>query len=710
MKKIFFAAPLAAALCFLFPSFAFSEVTVINPAPGSYANLQSLVIEANGGEEVYYSFSGSDPMAQGFAYDGPVLLDVTGNVELRVAAVGKDQKKSEIKVAFSVEPAQTQNEEHAAFLKSFESGPCFDYEAGSKISVPFSMSYSFFQNPKFEKGREISISKKATMERYVPINLTDGSNVWRYALHVLPASIGALSRAEVPFRVEGWTKLVFTDPKSIYSLDGSWWQPAGKILSLDRGGQNKIYYQSADYSPENPVSKIILPPKPQLSVRRQSDGSVKVRVADSSKDSDKYALAASPLAKARIISSGLYKELLVDAFPGDKIEDELPVDVYYDGVLQGTLFADIYVNRLTPNVPVIKSSASSSYSRDDVWVSASCGPKLKIYFSVSNPVEIEPSFEGLDLASLKYAQGEYNLYGGQKITLFGDTEKILAYKVSFYSEDEAGVQSASADYSVVIDKYNYYVDPAASGEAADGSPFAPYKDLSLLSKIVRSKQFARFFIKGSVALPPGEITVNNNVEFCGVEDARVHLPANSVIVMKNAGLYAQNVVFEKESAASSSKKLRGAAKALTNFFMLDNSAATFKNCEIIARFSGDGKAFNCSSSSLRLESTGVAANAEGYACAVNASGSSKVNVVSSRVLSVADTAVAFSSSGGTWTLDNNFAQVTGRMGRPAEFVDALVSMTNNKFTSEIHGKADGFQSVYAAGKTQFLADEGNVYK
>ena len=668
------------------------------------------MIEANGGEEVYYSFSGSDPMAQGFAYDGPVVLDVTGNVELRVASVDKAQARSEIKINFTVEPSQTENEEQNAFLKSFESGPCFDCQTGSKISVPFSMSYSFFQNPRFEKGREISVSKKATMERYVPINFTDGARVWRYTLHLLPSEVGALSRAEVPFKVEGWTKLVFTDPKRIYSIDGSWWQPAGQIITLDRSLENKALFQSAEYSPENPVSKILLPPKPQLSVRRQSDGSVKIRVSEKSKNADKYALAASPSAKTRVFSSGLYPELIVDAFPGDKIEGEIPVDVYYEGVLQGTLFADVYVNRLTPNVPVVKSSAASTYSRDDVWVSASCGPKLKIFYSVSNPVEITPSFERLDLASLKYAQGEYNLYGGQKITLFGDTEKILAYKVSFYSEDEAGVQSASADYSVVIDKYNYYVDPAASGEAADGSPFAPYKDLSQLSKIVRSKQFARFFIKGSVALPPGEISVNNNVEFCGVGDARVHLPANSVIVMKNAGLYAQNVIFEKESAASSAKKLRGAAKALTNLFMLDNSAATFKNCEIIARFSGDGKAFNCSSSSLRLEATGVAADAEGYACAVNASGSSKVSVVSSRVLSVADTAVAFSSTGGSWTLDNNFAQVTGRMGRPAEFVDTLVSMTNNKFTAEIQGKTEGFQSVYAAGKTQFVEDKGNIYK
>lgn len=705
MKKLFFA-----TIFFIAQLSLFAEVTIVNPAPGSYANLQTLVIEANGGEDVYYSFSGTDPLSQGFAYDGPVVLDVTGNVELRVAAVDASQNKTEQKVFFSVEAAQTESEENNAFLKSFETGPCFDFSAGSKMQIPFALGYSFLSSQEFEKGREISISKKATMERYLPINISDGQKIWRYVLHVLPAEPGALSRVDVPFKIEGWTNIVFNDPKMIYSLDGSWWTGGSKIAVIDRNVSNEVYFQSAEYSEQNPVTKILLPPKPALSVVRESDGSVKIKAASDGAAKQKFFLAASPLSKTRLVAQGLFSELSIDAFPGEKIEEQLPVEVYCDQVYQGTLYADISVNRLTPNVPVIKSSATSSYARDDVFVTASCGPKLKVFYSVSNPVEISPNFDGLDLKELKYAQGEYSLYDGQKIALFGDTEKILAYKVSFYSQDEMGVQSATAEYSVAIDKYNYYVDPDSDSAEPDGSPFAPFKDLTSLAKIARSKQFSRFFVKGTVALNPGEISVPNNVEFVGVGDARVSLPANCVLVLKNAGLYAQNIVWEKQNAVSPSKKLRGAAKALTSFFVLERSAATFKDCEIVARFSGDGKAFNCSSSSLKLESTGVTSNAEGYSCAVNSSGSSKISVLSSRVLSVADTAVAFSANGGELVLDNNFVQVTGRMGRPAEFVDALVSLTNNKFTAQVHGASDAAKSLYVGGKTKFLSNQGNVYK
>lgn len=706
MKNLFFA-----ALFLVFGFSLFAEVTIVNPAPGSYANLQTLVIESNEGEEIFYSFSGSDPLAQGFAYDGPVVLDVTGNVELRVAVVDALQNRTEEKINFYVETVETENPEINEFVKGLQGGgPCVEYSAGEKLTIPFALGFSFSGEEKFEQGKEISISKKATMERYLPLNLTDGSNKWRFVLRVSPVEPGALSRADVPFAVEGWTKIVFTDPKKIYSLDGSWWQSGAKALFIDRNETNELYFQSAEYSSDNPVSKITLPKKPEIEAERQADGSVVVRIARNTPDAQKYSLGASALSKTRLIGPGIHSELVLDAFPGDKIETQLPVDVYYDKVCQGTLFVDISLNRLTPNVPVIKSSAANSYARDDVVISATCGPKLKIFCSVSNPVQIEPSFNNLDLTSLKYVQGEYNLYKGQKISLFGDTEKILAYKVSFYSEDEAGVKSATADYSVVIDKYNFYVDSSATNSAGEGTPFAPFTDLSGLAKIAQSRQFARFYIKGAAQLPPGELSLTSNVEFAGVDDARVVLAANTVLVLKNAGLYAQDIIFEKSPAPLPAKKLRAAAKALTSFFILDHSAATFKNCELIGRFAGDGTIFNSVASSLSLESTGVTANAEGYSCAINASSGSKISVVNSRALSVADTAVAFSFTGGQALLENNFAQVSCRVGRPAEFIDCSVSLSNNKFTADVQNKSAGYKAIYTAGSTAFIKDSGNIIK
>ena len=647
-------------------------------------------------------------MAQGFAYDGPVVLDVTGNVELRVVSVDPNQNRNEQKIFFSVEQKQSENEEQNAFLKSFETGPCFDLVAGQKIQIPFSLNYSFFKNKDFEKGREISVSKNATMERFVPINLSDGSSVWRYVIRVLPAEAGVLTKRDAPFVARDWSTLVFNDPKKMYSLDGDWWQGAGKVVEINRSAVNYVYCQSVDFSSENSVEKFSLPPKPVLKAERDYDGCLVITAIGN--DGESFELAASSLSRNKLISEGLFKSLVLDTFPGDKIEERLAVDVYSDQVFQGVLFIDVLVNRSTPFAPKIVSSANSPYARDDVRLSAQLDPKVKIFYSVSNPIAIEPSFEPLDLSSLRFAHGDYNLYHGQSLTLFGDTERILAYQVSFYSEDENGMKSASSDYSVVIDKYNYYVDPASQAEEQDGSPFAPFKDLSRLSKIANKKSFSRFYIKGTVALNSGEVSINNNVEFCGIDDAHIVVPANSALAIKNAGLYSQNIFWEKVEPPSVSKKLRAAAKALTNLFILEHSAATFKNCQAVARFSGDGRVFNCSASTLSLDSTGVTSEAQGYSCVVASTGNSKLIVKNSRLLCIADTAVALSLSGGSLDFENNFAQITGRMGRPAEFIDCSVRLVDNKFSADTQNKTDGYKSVYVAGKTVFTEDKGNIYK
>ena len=703
MKKIFFAS------IFLIAQIAlFAEVTIVNPAPGDYANAQTLVLESNGDEELYYSFSGTDPLTQGFAYDGPVILDVTGNVELRVVSVDHNQNRSEQKIYYTVTPSQTENEEKNAFLKSFETGPCFDLIAGNKIQIPFSMSYSFFVNKNFEKGKEISVSKNATMERYVPINLTDGSKVWRYVIRVLPAQAGALTKRDVPFTTRDWSTIVFLDPKKIYSLDGEWWESSGKLAQIDRSKNNSLYCQGVDFSAENSVETFSLPAKPVLKSERGFDGSLEIYAVG--KNGEAFELASSSASNSKLISDGLFSKLVIDTFPGDKIEERLAVDVYNEKVYQGVLYIDILVNRSTPPAPKIISSSASSYARDDVRVSAQLDPKLKIFFSISNPVEIAPSFDAPDFESLKFEHSDYNFYQGQNITLFGDTERILAYQVSFYSEDESGAKSSTSDYSVVIDKYNYYVNSMSQVQEQDGSPYAPFKDLSKLSKIANKKNFSRFFIKGDVMLNPGEITITNNVEFCGIDDAHVFVPANSVLVVKNAGLYAQNIFWEKTKPPAVSKKLRAAAKALTNLFIFEHSAATFKDCQAVARFSGDGRVFNCLSSALSVEAMGVTSEAQGYSCVIASTGNSKLNIKGSRILSIADTAVAISTNGGSLNFDNNFAQITGRMGRPAEFVDCSVRIVNNRFMSEVQNKADGYKSVYKAGSTVFTEDKGNIYK
>lgn len=714
-KNIFF----ALSLFSFFATALFAEVTVVNPVPGNFANAQTLVIESNADEEIYYSFSGADPLSSGFAYDGPVLLDVVGNIELRVAVISKDLKQSEIKISYSVTPAVVQNAEHASFFSALERESVFEYVAGEKISVPFSLNYAFGENRNlslFERGKEISISREATNEQFVPISFSDGQSEWRYVIHVAPAQAGILSRRKVPFEVVDWTHLVFTDPKMIYSLDGSWWYSSRDEVTLDRSVVNTVYFQSADFSHENPVTKIVLPPKPALEVSRLYGGAVKVSVHEnpSTNNSEthsqfEYQISSSPLAKQRVVSDGLYSEVLLDVFEGDKIEDRIPFDIFFDGVFQGTLFAFIELNRSAPNVPAIRLSTENYYSRENVTVSASVAKNLKLFAGISDAIEIPLTFEMPNPAALNFSEPIFMPYDGKEITLFADTEKILAYKISFYSEDSLGVKSATVSRTVIVDKYNFYVDASSKNAEEDGTPFAPFKDLSQISKIANSNEFSRFVIKGEAQMGSGEVSLASNVEFIGMNDAKIVFPETCAILMKNAGFFARDITMEKILKNASSKIPRASAKALTNMFVFENSAATFNNCEIVSNFSGDGIVFNLSHSALSLEKTVVANTAQGYSSVLNALGSN-VKIFGSRFLCVSDTAVCVSVNGGTFELRETFLQSSARMARIAEFLGASVVLEKNSFSAQGSRLASNEELIYKNSQTKILKDFGNVFQ
>ena len=79
-----------------------ADVKIVNPVKGVWANKQLLVLELSEGENAYYSLNGSDPRESGFAYDGPVALDVSGDVEVRIASVDASGAFREYRVSYTL--------------------------------------------------------------------------------------------------------------------------------------------------------------------------------------------------------------------------------------------------------------------------------------------------------------------------------------------------------------------------------------------------------------------------------------------------------------------------------------------------------------------------------------------------------------------------------------------------------------------------------
>ncbi|MCR4954778.1 MAG: chitobiase/beta-hexosaminidase C-terminal domain-containing protein, partial [Treponema sp.] len=91
MKKL---ASVFFSLIFLFSSIELTaQINVLSPVEGTWANKQMLVIDDSDNNEYLYSINGSDPELFGFAYDGPVLIDMTGEVELQIKKLGSRDSK-----------------------------------------------------------------------------------------------------------------------------------------------------------------------------------------------------------------------------------------------------------------------------------------------------------------------------------------------------------------------------------------------------------------------------------------------------------------------------------------------------------------------------------------------------------------------------------------------------------------------------------------
>ena len=75
-------------LLLLLPLPLFAEINLLSPVEGEFANRQMLVIDNSSGGDFFYSIDGADPETFGFAYDGPVLIDLDGPVELKITKSG----------------------------------------------------------------------------------------------------------------------------------------------------------------------------------------------------------------------------------------------------------------------------------------------------------------------------------------------------------------------------------------------------------------------------------------------------------------------------------------------------------------------------------------------------------------------------------------------------------------------------------------------
>ena len=697
MKKCLF------VLAFLLTTCLLSAQRILSPVPGTWSNKQSLVLDVNDGSECFYSYSGTDPLVSGFAYDGPVLIDATGDVTVRVVSIN-GEKKEELTVSFTVQESENPFEADTlenAFIEKICESPMVVYSFGAAVQIPTRLRYALGDGAKpFMDGRTLSLAPGNRLSRYLPCIVTDGRFRWRFVIFVSGGEAGILAKKDVPFEMSSWNEFIWRGEKLIYSIDDEMWSADTKPKYIDRTVPHVVRWQSVAYEKGNPVQAFLLPPMPSIDVRSLKKSKGPVTFAISGDSRYRMELLSSGVSGDVPGNVGLFTQTVFDTFTGDAIEGKAVFALYCDGVFQGTLDAEYAIDNQPPLMPEFASNVGTYYARSSVDVRILSEANSEVFYAVSNPIEVDASNMDDHDALDKIEVGNFHVYGGIPIRLKSGNDKAQFYKVCAYATDAAGNTSNVSEYRVVIDEYNYYLDASASPLGADGSKNHPFASFQKALAVINKGRFARFYVSGTFELPMTENVISSNCEFISVKDARFVLPPTGSIILQTASLSAKNCVFEKE-AGDETVRSNGA------FFKLENAAVSLTNCEVVGVFGQNGTAFNANSSVLDFVSTGLTVQSDVYACGISAT-DSKVTSRDSRFSAIAQTAVNFSVQGGLFELRSSDCKVVSHLGRIAELTRTNARITGSSYTGEFDGNLSAVLPIWQDEKTLMLENSDNT--
>lgn len=672
-------------LCLLLPHFlseALYSQNVLNPVNGTWANKQVLIIDLEPGENAFYSFGSQNPETFGLAYDGPVLLDVDGEVKLNVLVAKNNGQKILEVVNYSVKPAEMPYEDQARdFIQKVEFSGVYDYNAGSQLHIPSSLEYCLGRIPDgFEKGTVLSVPEGCIVSRFVPCTLSSGKDLWRFIIKIQPVISGTFSRKDVPFEISDWEDIKFSDLKLLYKLDDEYWMQKKTGARIDRSKNHMISWQSINYSKDNDVNYFVIPPKPELVVTEGEKGSVSVKFAEGTPEGYKIGILS-----ASGTGSELYDSIQIDTFQGDAWSGKLNLGIYYDSVYQGKKSIDFNVYKKIPKKPEFISSAKDFVSRKPVTLKIKSDGAKEIYYSVQGPVVLENENYEESSSMLLNLQGSSFKRYSKPLTFEASMDGACLYKIQSYSIDGKNEKSSVAVYSIIIDQCNFYINPDSDAAVSDGSEKAPFKSFAEFLPYLNQTRFANVRISGDVALPKGNTLITTNCQISGDEHSKLIVPLNSSLVVRNSSLTLKNCLIEHAGF--------GGKTSTECVFNVVYGVLDFTDCEILVPFARSGNFIKAEKSVVNFNHTGATVTSRSYASVV-ASVDSKIFVRDSIISSISETSVLFSVQGGLFELGGSNCKISGTIGRIAELFDSQSVIRNNLFQAEISRPAGSIKSVY----------------
>lgn len=674
----------------------FAQINLVNPVAGTWSNKQILVIDNTQAGDYYYSINGSDPERFGFAYDGPVLLDMSGDITLKVTFVARNGKKESTSVNYKVVENDAYAASYGVFISSFYDSGIINYSAGSVITIPDNLQYSLGLPPDlYITGQDLFLAENSVLTRCIPCVIWDKSAdlKWRFVIQTFPQNAGIYSRRDVPFIITDWNTITFTDNNLIYKIDSEYWELPKKPKTIDRTKSHMISWQSIEFEVGNPVEFFVLPPKPDICTKTDENGGLTFYFDGD----DSYAM--SVLSTDGKQYQELFTELGADTFYGDKVSGVMEVGIFSNSVYQGEMELPYKVDKRPPASPMIVSNVQNFYSREPVQLHIQGEENSLVYVAVSNPLEIPESdkaYEENDEIFMNVKANDFRLIDGvqKDITLKANGTGAVFYKICAYSKNGENTSQVT-EYKVLIDQYNYYFDASSKSEIADGTKQNPFKDFDKCLEVINLSNNASLKVKGNIVVPAGKHFLTSNVSFINNGNASLTFEPDSSIVAKNAGVEFADFRIQGKKSNSST---------IIPLFKLENSVLTLTNCEAGIEFGKNGTFIDAYKSVANINNTIASITAVNYASFLSAV-QSHISVKSSTLNAVSDTCVLFSCNQGDISAVSNSMKVSGNAGRIAELFSNEALFEKNLFNAQLT-KSKKMSPIYA-DKTSSVVSHGN---
>ena len=691
--------------CFLFffiSSFIFAKNSyILSPVEGQWSNYQSIVIDVPEGATAFYSFTGDNPLYSGFAYESPVLLELEGNVNLKVVILNKDDSVIEESVNFSVNKKPL----NVSFYKDTQTQALIKLSENN-ISIPSYMRFAFGDDKSFFlKGKTLSVDSKNSLEQILPLQIQDENNFYRFMVKI-PANFSTeenkiiqtdddsdilqeddftVRRIEkklshCPFQIEfvDWTKIKISSDENIYiCLDDNVWQTGSFDLEVSRDISHTLsWINIKDLNPEEFIPEqfkiyySIIPVKPTLNLVQDKTKVIEVSLSDKNFE---FEILQNQKGSNLKIDGFRSNKYFIDTVYGNDLVSKIETKIFYDGVYQGNLISDFSIDKMPPKSPEAILSDNNFFVRNPIEIKFNSDEK--IFYVLKSKEIFSGELKNLELEisrNFAFDSSSAIELENDSLILYEDNPNAVFYNLAYFSKDDSGNVSEVSYYQVLIDSYNYYIEANSNSTnyLQNGSAAHPFSSFEQVLPFLENNKLIKIHAEGNFSNVP-QLNFYSPCEIVSENGARFSFEKNCFVSVDSTELKISNCVLEQNSVNNDDFSQQ-------NLFKLNNAILTLDNCETVSLFNKNGSVIFSNKSKINILNSGITIQANVYSSVFNLL-NSDLNCEQSRISAVADSVIALTMNSGKLQLDNCQIQVNGKTSKIYELFGVEYSILRNKF-------------------------------